>query len=424
MTVDSNFVGTPTKKKSKKWQHSNIPPEDPESIKLFNELTKDSKKADSIRIVSRVNTLYTSPFASVRSQAKNSDDSFIDLIPKTSTCGDFLNSCIERLEKGIPLRELEIKQLCIRAQDVLMNESNIVKVTSPVTVVGDIHGQFWDVIEMFKIGGPLPNTNYLFLGDYVDRGKHSVLTMSLLLCYKLKWPQRITLLRGNHETRGISRTYGFYKECIEYYGSPNTWKYFTDLFDYLTVAALIDEKIFCVHGGLSPAITSLDQIRVLDRFGEPGMEGPLVDLLWSDPDPDRDGFGSNHSRGAGYLFGGDIVKKFLHFNGAIHMCRAHQLCDAGYRLLFDDQLSTVWSAPNYCYRCGNKASVLEIDQELNMFFNIFEDAPEEARENCVDKNLHGSVMKMIKPRTGDFQAMTTINGSDEMTGFDISHYFL
>ncbi|KAF0974202.1 hypothetical protein FDP41_006812 [Naegleria fowleri] len=423
MSMNSSFVGTPTKKKSKKGQ--NIPPEDPESIKLFNELTKNSKKADSIRIVSRVNTLYSSPFASARSQTKNTNsDAFVDLIPKLSTCGDFLNSCIERLEKGIPLRELEIKQLCIRAQDVLMNESNIVKVTSPVTVVGDIHGQFWDVIEMFKIGGPIPNTNYLFLGDYVDRGKHSVLTMSLLICYKLKWPQRITLLRGNHETRGISRTYGFYKECIEYYGSPNTWKYFTDLFDYLTVAALIDEKIFCVHGGLSPAITSLDQIRVLDRFGEPGMEGPLVDLLWSDPDPDRDGFGSNHSRGAGYLFGGDIVKKFLHFNGAIHMCRAHQLCDAGYRLLFDDQLSTVWSAPNYCYRCGNKASVLEVDQELNMFFNIFEDAPEEARENCVDKSLHGSVMKMIKPKMSDFQAMTTINGSDEVTGFDISQYFL
>jgi len=190
--MESSFVGSsPSSKKKSK----SVVQEDPESVRLFNEMTELPRRKESVRVLNKIH----SPFASVRS---NEDCTLPDYLTSLnyslSSSSDFINSCIERLEKGIPLREIEIKQLCTKAQEVLMNESNIVKVSSPVTVVGDIHGQFWDVIEMFRIGGPLPSTNYLFLGDYVDRGKHSVLTMSLLLCYKLKWPQRITLLRGKN----------------------------------------------------------------------------------------------------------------------------------------------------------------------------------------------------------------------------------
>ena len=149
-----------------------------------------------------------------------------------------------------------------------MQESNVVHVQAPVTVVGDIHGQFFDLIEIFKIGGYCPDTNYLFLGqqptfldcvsrklmvipgDYVDRGMFSVETISLLVCLKLRYPHRVTLIRGNHESRGVTQSYGFYTECSRKYGNANVWHYFTDMFDFLTLSVVIDNQIFCVHGGM------------------------------------------------------------------------------------------------------------------------------------------------------------------------------
>ena len=141
-----------------------------------------------------------------------------------------------------------------------MKESNVVHIKSPVTVVGDIHGQFWDMLEIFKIGGPCPDTNYLFLGDYVDRGLFSVETISLLVCYKLRWPSRVHLIRGNHESRGVTQSYGFYTECHRKYGSASVWHYFTDMFDFLTLSVVINDDIFCVHGGGCPVSASSDDV--------------------------------------------------------------------------------------------------------------------------------------------------------------------
>jgi serine/threonine-protein phosphatase PPG1 len=171
-----------------------------------------------------------------------------------------------------------------------MRESNVVHVKAPITVVGDIHGQFYDLIEIFRIGGYCPDTNYLFLGpsfslslcvcgytssrlcgvggglvvyvdavalttswtgDYVDRGMFSVETISLLVCLKLRYPERVHLIRGNHESRGVTQSYGFYTECSRKYGNANVWHYFTDMFDFLTLSVVIDNQIFCVHGGRS-----------------------------------------------------------------------------------------------------------------------------------------------------------------------------
>jgi serine/threonine-protein phosphatase PPG1 len=296
-----------------------------------------------------------------------------------------VDKCIAKLEAGKLLTEFEVKYICEKVRELLLEEANVQDVKAPVTIVGDVHGQFYDVKEMFRIGGKIPDTNYLFLGDYVDRGYYSVETISLLTCYKLRYPDRITMLRGNHESRQITQIYGFCTECMKKYGNINVWKHFTAMFDYLTVAALIDNTIFCVHGGLSPNVTTLDQIRVLERFKEVPAEGPLTDLLWSDPDPQREQPGFTHShRGAGFVFGKEAVDKFLHNNNISLICRAHQLCMDGYQSLFNDTFITVWSAPNYCYRCGNLATILEIDDRKNQFFNTFEAAPVKLRKKDKD----------------------------------------
>lgn len=141
------------------------------------------------------------------------------------------------------------------------------------------------------------------------------------------------------------------------------------MFDFLTLSVVIDDAIFCVHGGLSPSIHCIDQIKVIDRFREIPHEGPMADLVWSDPDPDKEEFAIS-PRGAGYTFGASIVRKFLEINAMNHVLRAHQLCMEGFSVMYDDRLSTVWSAPNYCYRCGNAASILEISPDGRRFFNV------------------------------------------------------
>lgn len=201
-----------------------------------------------------------------------------------------LDLCIERLLRKELLAESAVEAICAKAKELLIKESNVIHIKAPVTVVGDIHGQFFDLKEIFRIGGNCPDTNYLFLGDYVDRGLFSVETISLLVCLKLRYPLRVNLIRGNHESRGVTQSYGFYTECQRKYGNANVWRFFTDMFDFLTLSVVIDDKIFCVHGGLSPSIHSIDQIKVIDRFREIPHEGPMADLVWSDPDPERDEF--------------------------------------------------------------------------------------------------------------------------------------
>lgn len=288
-----------------------------------------------------------------------------------------LDEQIARLKRCEYLKESEVKALCDKAREILIDESNVQRVDAPVTICGDIHGQFYDLIELFKVGGDCPYTNYLFLGDFVDRGYYSVETFLLLLALKVRYPDRITLIRGNHESRQITQVYGFYDECLRKYGNVNVWRHCTEIFDYLSLAAVVDDRVFCVHGGLSPAISTLDQIRVLDRKQEVPHEGPMCDLLWSDPE-EMEGWGLS-PRGAGYLFGGDVAHKFNETNGLTLVARAHQLVMEGYKGMFDNALVTVWSAPNYCYRCGNVAAILELDEHLTQRFKIFEAAPQEAR---------------------------------------------
>jgi serine/threonine-protein phosphatase 2A catalytic subunit len=228
-------------------------------------------------------------------------------------------------------------------------------------------------MELYRIGGSAPDTNYLFMGDYVDRGYYSVETVSLLVCLKVRYPERVHILRGNHESRQITQVYGFYDECVRKYGSANVWKMFTDLFDYFPLTALVENQIFCLHGGLSPSVDALDHIRQLDRVQEVPHEGPMCDLLWSDPD-DRAGWGIS-PRGAGFTFGQDVSEQFNARNGLTLVARAHQLVMEGYNWSHEKNVVTIFSAPNYCYRCGNQAAIMEVDERIEKTFLQFDPAP-------------------------------------------------
>eukprot|EP01059_Diplonema_ambulator_P018084 TRINITY_DN3024_c1_g3_i1.p1 TRINITY_DN3024_c1_g3~~TRINITY_DN3024_c1_g3_i1.p1 ORF type:complete len:311 (+),score=38.58 TRINITY_DN3024_c1_g3_i1:112-1044(+) len=273
------------------------------------------------------------------------------------------------------LTEHQISQLCEKARDVFSMESNVHLVQAPVTVCGDVHGQFHDLIELFKIGGRPPDTNYLFMGDYVDRGYHSVETLCLLLLLKIRYKDRLTILRGNHESRQITQVYGFYDECMRKYGRATVWSQFTELFDYMPLTAVIQHSIFCLHGGLSPSLDTLDNIRQLERIQETPHEGPMCDLLWSDPHEDeRPGWGVS-PRGAGYTFGADITQQFNQNNALTLVARAHQLVMEGYNWCHNQGVVTIFSAPNYCYRCGNQAALMEVDEHMNKTFFQFDPSP-------------------------------------------------
>ncbi|KAF3825506.1 hypothetical protein GH733_005488 [Mirounga leonina] len=200
-----------------------------------------------------------------------------------------LDQWVEQLNECKQLNENQVRTLCEKAKEILTKESNVQEVRCPVTVCGDVHGQFHDLMELFRIGGKSPDTNYLFMGDYVDRGYYSVETVTLLVALKVRYPERITILRGNHESRQITQVYGFYDECLRKYGNANVWKYFTDLFDYLPLTALVDGQ--------------------------------------------------------------------------------------GYNWCHDRNVVTIFSAPNYCYRCGNQAAIMELDDTLKYSFLQFDPAP-------------------------------------------------
>eukprot|EP01134_Creolimax_fragrantissima_P005404 CFRG5404T1 len=292
--------------------------------------------------------------------------------------GTELDQWVEMVKDCKYLPENDLKKLCDLVVSILIEESNVQPVSSPVTICGDIHGQFYDLEELFRTGGQVPDTSYIFMGDFVDRGHYSLETLTRLLTLKARYPDRILLLRGNHESRQITQVYGFYDECIAKYGNANAWKYCTRVFDYMTLSALIDDKVLCVHGGLSPDIRSLDQIGTIERNMEIPHEGAFSDLVWSDPE-DVEGWAVS-PRGAGWLFGASVTNEFIYVNDLTLICRAHQLVQEGYKYMFDkESLVTVWSAPNYCYRCGNVASILKLDSEMNREFLLFDAVSDDQR---------------------------------------------
>ncbi|KAB5512018.1 hypothetical protein DKX38_029046 [Salix brachista] len=290
-----------------------------------------------------------------------------------------LDDIIERLlevrgkpGKQVQLLESEIRQLCVVSREIFLRQPNLLGLEAPIKICGDIHGQYSDLLRLFEYGGFPPEANYLFLGDYVDRGKQSLETICLLLAYKIKYPEKFFLLRGNHECASINRIYGFYDECKRRF-NVKIWKAFIDSFNCLPVAALIDEKILCMHGGLSPELNNLEQIRNLQRPTDVPDSGLLCDLLWSDPSKDVQGWGMN-DRGVSYTFGPDKVTEFLQKQDLDLICRAHQVVEDGYEFFADRQLVTIFSAPNYCGEFDNAGAMMSVDETLMCSFQILKPA--------------------------------------------------
>ncbi|EEF49903.1 serine/threonine-protein phosphatase PP1 isoform X2 [Ricinus communis] len=288
-----------------------------------------------------------------------------------------LDDIIRRLLEGkggkqVQLSEGEIRQLCVNARQVFLSQPNLLEIKAPIRICGDIHGQYQDLLRLFEYGGYPPSCNYLFLGDYVDRGKQSLETICLLLAYKISYPDKIFLLRGNHEDAKINRIYGFYDECKRRF-NVRLWKIFTDCFNCLPVAALIDQKILCMHGGLSPELENVNQIKEIQRPTDIPDSGLLCDLLWSDPNVKVEGW-SDSDRGVSCTFGADKVAEFLDKNDLDLICRGHQVVEDGYEFFAKRRLVTIFSAPNYGGEFDNAGALLSVDESLVCSFEILKPA--------------------------------------------------
>ncbi|KAK5933063.1 hypothetical protein CgunFtcFv8_004719 [Champsocephalus gunnari] len=246
--------------------------------------------------------------------------------------------------KNVQLQENEIRGLCLKSREIFLSQPILLELEAPLKICGDIHGQYYDLLRLFEYGGFPPREQL----------------------------PNFFLLRGNHECASINRIYGFYDECKRRY-NIKLWKTFTDCFNCLPISAIVDEKIFCCHGGLSPDLQSMEQIRRIMRPTDVPDQGLLCDLLWSDPDKDVLGWGEN-DRGVSFTFGSEVVAKFLHKHDLDLICRAHQVVEDGYEFFAKRQLVTLFSAPNYCGEFDNAGAMMSVDETLMCSFQILKPA--------------------------------------------------
>ncbi|KAI1636499.1 Metallo-dependent phosphatase-like protein [Biscogniauxia mediterranea] len=288
-----------------------------------------------------------------------------------------------KVTKSVCLKNAEIVAICQRARECFLSQPALLELDAPVKIVGDVHGQYTDLIRMFEMCGFPPSSNFLFLGDYVDRGKQSLETILLLLCYKIKYPENFFLLRGNHECANVTRVYGFYDECKRRC-NVKIWKTFIDCFNTLPIAAIVAGKIFCVHGGLSPALGHMDDIRNIARPTDVPDYGLLNDLLWSDPADMEQDWEANE-RGVSYCFGKKVITDFLATHDFDLVCRAHMVVEDGYEFFNDRVLVTVFSAPNYCGEFDNWGAVMSVSAELLCSFELLKPLDSSALKSHIKK---------------------------------------
>ncbi|RZB76576.1 serine/threonine-protein phosphatase BSL3-like isoform X2 [Glycine soja] len=270
----------------------------------------------------------------------------------------------------------EIADLCDSAEQIFSSEPSVLQLRAPIKIFGDLHGQFGDLMRLFdeygapSTAGDIAYIDYLFLGDYVDRGQHSLETITLLLALKVEYPNNVHLIRGNHEAADINALFGFRIECIERMGERDgiwTWHRINKLFNWLPLAALIEKKIICMHGGIGRSINHVEQIENIQR-PIPMEAGSIVlmDLLWSDPTENDSVEGLRpNARGPGLVtFGPDRVMEFCNNNDLQLIVRAHECVMDGFERFAQGHLITLFSATNYCGTANNAGAILVLGRDL------------------------------------------------------------
>ncbi|OAL22390.1 hypothetical protein AYO20_11176 [Fonsecaea nubica] len=293
---------------------------------------------------------------------------------------EFIDDMIERFKNGKKIHKKYVFQIIKAVRDIVYDEPTMVEMDvapdTKLTVCGDTHGQFFDLLEIFRLNGfPTDRHAYLFNGDFVDRGSWSTEIALLLYAYKWLRPTGFFLNRGNHETDDMNRVYGFEGECKAKY-NEKTFKLFSESFSALPLATLIGKKYLTLHGGLfSDDKVTLDDIRKLDRHvqRQPGQSGLMMEMLWTDPQP-QNGRGPS-KRGVGLQFGPDVTKKFCENNNLEAVIRSHEVRMDGYEVEHDGKCITVFSAPKYCDTTENKGAYINIGPDLKLEYHQFEAVP-------------------------------------------------
>jgi diadenosine tetraphosphatase ApaH/serine/threonine PP2A family protein phosphatase len=288
------------------------------------------------------------------------DSEIVDLIESVILSG------AEHLLRDDHLPSLhQVESLCAKVTSELQCDPIVLRLDGDYCVVGDIHGNFDDLLRIFESMGYPPDTSYVFLGDYVDRGRYSIEVLLLLYGLKVLFPGSLYLLRGNHETGSMTSFYGFETECRRRL-NRDVYSIFLNTFQYLPLACVVNSATFCVHGGISPNLRTVAQLASMRKPAEFPRNGLVADILWSDPCSKADDFRPG-ARGIGHMFGPSALATFLSNNGLHVLVRSHEFCMTGYSWVFaaDPNASrsclTIFSCPNYCGQ-GNVGAVLSIKQ--------------------------------------------------------------
>ena len=330
---------------------------DEEEEEENNEKEKSEENL-SLNKINFINDIHSKHIKKIEKEIEESTDRISYLIEKLieSRKGEFCSK--------VKLSEREVFTVIEKSFPIIQNEPSMLELEPPLYICGDIHGQFYDLLRVFDILKYPPESKFLFLGDYVDRGKKSLECILLLLCLKIKYPSRIYLLRGNHESAEINRTYGFYDECKRKV-SVKIYKKFCDLFNILPFTALVGEKILCMHGGLAYELEDIEQLKHIKRPCEIPNYGLTCDLVWSDPDDYLFvDFGKNNDRGISVCFSKSAVENFNKNNNIDLICRAHQVVEEGFQFFADMKLITIFTAPNYMGEFDNKGGILKVNEDM------------------------------------------------------------